>query len=359
MNLAGEKSPLYVYDKSTLQSSAERILGLKAIDRINYAVKANSHPKLLSLFYSLGLSFDCVSIGEINHIRKVLPQIQGSRIIFTPNFAPIREYATAFELGCHVTIDNLMLLEAHPKVFAKRQFFLRLDPNIQAGHHKHVKTSGTQSKFGVAFDQLETLRSTDKKVDAKVIGLHAHVGSGIHASSTWATTANFLAELSKMFPDVKVLDLGGGFAVPDKPEQLPLDLAAVEKSLLEVKKLYPQFELWIEPGRYLVAAAGVLLTRVTQVKQKGDRIFVGVDTGMNSLIRYPLYGSYHQIVNLERHDEKAHASGYRRSDMRNRGCLGTCKIFTPDPRRRYHIGRYCRRLQQVYGLELQLERACH
>jgi bifunctional diaminopimelate decarboxylase / aspartate kinase len=117
--------------------------------------------------------------------------------------------------------------------------------------------------------------------------------------------AIFLARAAEQFPGVQVLDLGGGLGVPERPGQVPLDLEALGDLLRRFKAADPRFELWLEPGRFLVAEAGVLLVRVTQVKRKGEVVYVGLETGINSLIRPPLYGAYHPIVNLSRLDEPA------------------------------------------------------
>ena len=109
-----------------------------------------------------------------------------------------------------------------------------------------------------------------------------------------------LAALLQQLPDVEVLDVGGGLGVPEKPGQSRLDLGAVDERLGELKAAWPDVQIWMEPGRYLVAEAGVLLARVTQRKDKGAVRYVGVDAGMHSLIRPALYGAYHQIVNLTR-----------------------------------------------------------
>jgi diaminopimelate decarboxylase/aspartate kinase len=135
-----------------------------------------------------------------------------------------------------------------------------------------------------------------------VVALHAHAGSGILTTDGWAETAHFLMGVAERFPAVRALDLGGGLGIAEKPEQQPLDLSAVNRSLIEFKKAYPHISLWMEPGRYLVAHAGVLLARVTQIKHKGDVTYVGVSAGMNSLIRPALYGAYHPILNLSRLD---------------------------------------------------------
>jgi diaminopimelate decarboxylase/aspartate kinase len=102
---------------------------------------------------------------------------------------------------------------------------------------------------------------------------------------------------------VTTIDLGGGLGVPEKPGDKPFDLARLDETLAEIRETYPQYSLWLEPGRYLVARAGVLLTRVTQTKGKGEMRYVGVGAGMNTLIRPALYGAYHEIVNLSRADE--------------------------------------------------------
>ena len=102
---------------------------------------------------------------------------------------------------------------------------------------------------------------------------------------------------------MKTIDLGGGLGVPEKPGDKEFDLGRLDETLAEIRETYPQFNLWLEPGRFLVARAGVLLTRVTQTKGKGDMRYVGVATGMNSLIRPALYGAYHEIVNLTRADQ--------------------------------------------------------
>ena len=102
-----------------------------------------------------------------------------------------------------------------------------------------------------------------------------------------------------------VIDVGGGLGVPERPDQPGVDLRKLDTLLLAVRAEHPHLEVWLEPGRFLVAAAGVLLARVTQLKSKGGVHFVGVTTGMNSLIRPALYGAYHEIVNLTRLDEPA------------------------------------------------------
>jgi diaminopimelate decarboxylase/aspartate kinase len=303
--LAAERSPVYVYDAGTLERSARALLGLRAVDRVFYSLKANHHPGVLRLFHDLGLGFECVSVPEIEHVLGLFPDLDRSRLLFTPNFASREEMRRGFELGAQVTIDNLHPLRAWGQLFREREVFLRLDPGRGRGHHHHVRTAGAQSKFGLAPEQVDDLSPLLAACGARVIGLHAHVGSGIRTPEAWSEIAIFLGSVAERFPHVRVLDVGGGLGVPERPGQEPLDLEDFDELLGRVKAASPGWELWIEPGRFLVSQAGVLLARVTQVKRKGDATYVGVETGMNSLIRPALYGAYHPIVNLSRLGEPA------------------------------------------------------
>jgi len=303
--LAAERSPLYVYDAATLERAARRLLSMGAADRVLYSIKANNHPGVLRLFHALGLGFECVSAAELEHVLRLFPDLDRELLLFTPNFAGREEIGRGFDLGARVTVDNLHPLQAWPELFHRREIFLRLDPGRGMGHHAHVRTAGLQSKFGLAPAQMDELPPLLERCGARVVGVHAHAGSGIRAPEAWTEIALFLAAAAERFPGVRVLDVGGGLGVPERPGQPPLDLAEVALGLRRCQAANPGYELWLEPGRFLVAQAGVLLARVTQVKRKGQVTWVGIETGMNSLIRPALYGAYHVIVNLSRLDQPA------------------------------------------------------
>jgi diaminopimelate decarboxylase/aspartate kinase len=129
------------------------------------------------------------------------------------------------------------------------------------------------------------LRQLVAAAGAKVIGIHAHSGSGILDPNNWRTVAGELVQIAEQFPGVETIDLGGGLGVAEKPGDIPIDLATVDATLAEIKETYPQYKLWLEPGRYVVARAGVLLTHVTQTKGKGEMRFVGVSTTVRRLPR--------------------------------------------------------------------------
>jgi diaminopimelate decarboxylase/aspartate kinase len=303
LELAKTQSSAYVYDRDSVRQAARNLLGLDSVDRVLYAVKANFNGELLKVLDEEGVDFECVSPGEVEWLQQVLPGIDVRRILFTPNFAPRDEYSWAFSEGLQLTLDNLYPLEAWPELFKGQKVFVRVDPGHGRGHHEHVKTAGLHSKFGIPMFEIDELQKLIEQAGAEVIGIHAHSGSGILDPDNWRSVAVKLVQVAQRFPSVASIDLGGGIGVPDKPGDRPFDLEKLDATLKDIRSSYPQYKLWLEPGRYLVAQAGVLLSRVTQTKGKGDMRYVGIGTGMNSLIRPALYGSYHEIVNLTRAED--------------------------------------------------------
>jgi bifunctional diaminopimelate decarboxylase / aspartate kinase len=305
LDIGSRQSPCYVYHSKVQTEQAKKLKQISAIDRLFYAIKANSHPSVLNTLFEQGVCFECVSIQELKHVQKHLPNIKPEQLLFTPNFCGKEEYAYALSLGCNVTIDNMYPLQAWPELFKHQSILLRIDPGSGAGHHKYVCTGGDESKFGIPRADLEQVADIASRHDIKIVGLHAHSGSGILLPDLWKDTALMLAEEAKRFKDVTILNLGGGLGIVEKPAQQPLDISALNESLQAVKSSYPRFEFWLEPGRYLVAESGVILAKVTQLKEKGNVRFIGIDTGMNSLIRPALYGAYHEIVNLTRLNDES------------------------------------------------------
>ena len=303
MRIADEQLNAYVYDRDSVLEAANSLLNLKNIQRILYAVKANFNAELLQTLAAARVDFECVSPGEVEWLEEVIPGLDLDRILFTPNFAPRDEYEWALQKGLQVTLDNLYPLQAWPELFKDRKLFVRVDPGQGRGHHEHVKTAGVHSKFGVPRFEVDELAKLVEAAGADVIGIHAHSGSGILDPENWRSVAGELVLIAEQFPNVKTIDLGGGLGVPEKPGDKAFDLGRLDETLAEIRQTYPQFDLWLEPGRYLVARAGVLLTHCTQTKGKGEMRYIGVGTGMNSLIRPALYGSYHEIVNLTRSDQ--------------------------------------------------------
>lgn len=300
-----QETPFFLLHQPTVSRQLETLKNTSGCDRFLFAIKSNHHPDLLQTVRQAGFRFECVSPQEIDHLFRVFPDITGEEILYTPNFASAEDFRRGFERGTFVTLDNHSPLDDHPELFERRSLVLRIDPGRGEGHHKHVKTAGRGSKFGIDLEAIDRTRERLMELDCRVIGLHCHAGSGIRSVKPWLRNARVLASLLNKFPEVKFLDLGGGFGVPEKTGELPLDLSQLKTGLAEIREAHGDLEIWLEPGRFVVAQAGALLTRVTQVKKKGEQVFVGVDAGMNSLIRPALYGAYHTIVNLSRlNDER-------------------------------------------------------
>jgi diaminopimelate decarboxylase/aspartate kinase len=294
----------YVYDLDSARAAARRLASLKSVSRLLYALKANDQPDLLRALAQEGMAFECVSLAEVHHVLGCVPASQPPDILFTPNFAPRAEYEAALELGVQVTVDNSWVVEHWPEIFAGRDIFLRLDLETGYGHHKKVITSGVDSKFGISLGHLAEVRAVLQAQGSRITGLHAHTGSGVINARVWREQLDRFLEVLPQFPDVRVLDLGGGLGVPDRRGEPGFDLERLDELLAEALAPH-KLEVWLEPGRYLVAECGVLLARVTQLKSKGQYHYLGVSTGMNSLIRPALYGAYHDIFNLSRLHESA------------------------------------------------------
>ncbi len=319
----GEKraTPRYVYHLPTIRERARALRALWSVDRVYYAVKANPHPAILAALAEEGLGFECVSPGELAAVEAVRAA-HGSPRLFTPNFAPRADYEAALldratpvpeadgsapGPGSRVasaeplpTLDALHPLHHWPEVFEGREVMLRVDLDRGVGHHDKVRTGGAASKFGLPMEQLDAFLGLAREHHVRIVGLHAHLGSGVLDASHWAQVCGQLAGIADRIGSVRYLDLGGGLGVPSHPGEAELDLAALDAALGEVRRTCPQYELWLEPGRWLVADAGVLLARVTQLKRKGALHYLGCDAGMHALIRPALYDAWHPIENLSR-----------------------------------------------------------
>lgn len=303
--LAQERSPRYVYHLPTVRAQAQALKSLSAVDRLHYAVKANTHPAILRTLASEGFAFECVSPGELRTVAAAVPV--DTPLLFTPNFARRADYAQALATRATVTLDALHPLEHWGELFRDRDIVLRVDLGRGLGHHEKVRTGGDGSKFGLPLEQLDAFLRLADAHQASVRGLHAHLGSGVLDPKHWGEVYSQLASLAERIGSVAFLNIGGGLGVPSHPGEAPLDIDALDRVLREVRAAYPHYQLWMEPGRYLVADAGVLLARVTQLKGKGSLRYLGLDTGMDSLIRPTLYDAWHEIANLTRLDERAEA----------------------------------------------------
>jgi diaminopimelate decarboxylase/aspartate kinase len=300
--LAAQGTPRYAYHLGTVRERARQLNGVDAIDRRYYAIKANPHPALLRALAGEGFGLECVSEGELRRAFDVVPGLDPARVLFTPNFAPIEEYRAAFARGATVTVDNVELLRRWPEVFRDRALWLRIDLGHGDGHHAKVNTGGSEAKFGLPAPRVDEFVQAARALGVRITGVHAHLGSGIEAVDHWKQVVDELAGFARRIGSVQVLDIGGGLPIPYSDDDEPFDLDAWARGLAEIKRVHPAFALAVEPGRFLVGEAGVLLARVTQVVEKDGVRRVGLDAGMNALVRPALYDAWHDIANLSRLD---------------------------------------------------------
>ncbi|HEV8694816.1 MAG TPA: bifunctional aspartate kinase/diaminopimelate decarboxylase, partial [Lysobacter sp.] len=293
-------TPRYVYDLATVRDRARGLLAVSAIDRSFYALKANPHPAILHALANEGFGLECVSQAELDHVFATLPELSPHRVLFTPSFAPRREYEAAFARGVTVTLDNVEALQRWPDTFRGRTIWLRLDLGHGEGHHEKVRTGGVAAKFGLPIARFDAFLAEARKLDLRISGLHAHLGSGIDDPRHWRDVYAHLVGLADNVGTIETVDIGGGLPIPYTPDAQDFDLTLWREGLDEIKAAYPRYGLVIEPGRYLVAEAGVLLVGVTQVVEKDGVRRVGCDAGMNALVRPAMYEAYHGIHNLSR-----------------------------------------------------------
>ena len=305
LQLAEPGRPVYAYDLATIRAQARSLRAVAAIDRHFYALKANAHPAILRAIEAEGFGFECVSQGELDRVFEAMPRIDPARVLFTPSFAPRDEYAAAFARGVTVTVDNIEMLQRWPQLLRGRTVWLRLDLGRGEGHHQKVRTGGSDAKFGLPVAKLDAFVAQARTLGMRITGLHAHLGSGIDAPAHWRAVYAELAAFADGIGTVDTIDIGGGLPVPYRPDDDPFDIDAWADGLASIKSAYPGLKLAIEPGRYLVATAGVLLLHVTQVVDKDGIRRVGLDGGMNALMRPALYGAFHGIHNLSRTNGEA------------------------------------------------------
>lgn len=296
-------SPLYVVDLDRVRENYARLEDAFPDAEVLYAVKANAGRAVLETLAEAGAGAECASAGEIE--RALAAGVDPGDIHYTAVNPPAEDLDYAVEVAVEhpgVTItagarDTVSRLA--DRGFAGR-FCLRIHPGVGAGHSESVAT-GADVKFGVPVDRAPGVIADATGNGFDVVGLHAHVGSGMTDADVdeHREMVSRLASLAGDIEDLEFVDVGGGFGVPSRPTDEPLDLDAVASATRDALTGVDA-QTVVEPGRYLVADAGVLLTEVNTVKPAGDVVLAGVDAGMTTLLRPMLYDAYHHVRNLAR-----------------------------------------------------------
>jgi diaminopimelate decarboxylase len=297
-------TPLYVYHAERIRFQYENLKqAFSNWDvRFFYAAKALTNQQVLRYVNFLGCSVDCSSVNEIKVALKA--GFSSDKILYTSNSIHFTEIEEAVSLGAFVNVDSLSALEKFGKRFGgSYPVGIRLRPNIMAGGNLKISTGHAASKFGIPVEQLEQVHAIVSAYKIQVHTLHIHTGSEIKDADIFVQGVHLLLDIVTDFPDVRVIDLGGGFKVPYHPGEKGTDIHAVGNAVAELFSAYQQktgrsLQVWFEPGKYMVCEAGYLLTTVNVIKENETLIFAGVDTGLNQLIRPMFYEAYHHIENL-------------------------------------------------------------
>ncbi|WP_144901500.1 diaminopimelate decarboxylase [Halobellus captivus] len=298
------ETPLYVVDRRRITENCARLRAAFPDADVRYAAKAHTGQPVLRSVREAGLGIECASAGEVE--RAFDAGFTGDRIQYTAVNPPDRDLdlVTArwrehpeltITVGAEDTVDRL-----RERGFDGR-LCIRANPGVGAGHHEKVST-GANAKFGIPIERVADLAARWAE-EFDLVGVHAHAGSGISGDDLSAhrelvsRMGDLCREIESRVGSLEFVDVGGGFGVPYREEEPPLDLEAVAEATREALGNLDA-TLSIEPGRYVVADAGVLLTTVNTVKRARDATVVGVDAGMTTLLRPAMYDAYHAIRNL-------------------------------------------------------------
>lgn len=293
-------TPLWVYDARVIE---ERVADLRGFDVVRYAQKANANLGILRLMKRLGVELDAVSAGEIERARAA--GFASSEIVFTADLFDRASLRTAVEAGVKVNLGSPFMIDELAAAAPGGSIVLRVNPGFGHGHGRKVQTGGESSKHGIWHAELPAVIEHARNRGLRVTGLHVHIGSG----SNFEHLTRVCAALERLAPlvgkDLEILSTGGGLPIPYLENEPPFDVARFTSTWLATreriaKALGRAVRLEVEPGRYLVAECGRLLTEVRGSKTSGSTEYVFVDAGFNELLRPAMYGAYHRITALGR-----------------------------------------------------------
>jgi diaminopimelate decarboxylase len=297
-------TPLYVYHAEKIKEQFGKLQ--KAFSNNDtiffYACKALTNVNILRYIRNLGANVDCSSINEVKlALHAGFPH---SRILYTSNGIDFEEIREAKELGVFINIDSLSNLEKFGAAFGYAYpLGIRLRPNILAGGNIKISTGHDKSKFGIPVDQINDILRIVEKYQLRVSDLHIHTGSEIKDVDVFLKGIEVLFDIAHHFEHLEFIDLGGGFKVASKSGEQETDIQMLAEKVGAAFANHPyksgrKLQVWFEPGKFLVSAAGFFITKVNVLKETSAADFVSVNSGFNHLIRPMFYDAYHHIENI-------------------------------------------------------------
>lgn len=303
-------TPLYVYDADKIKEQYGKLTHAFRDSNvvIYYACKALTNIHILRYIKELGSNVDCSSINEVK--LALYAGFTPDRILYTSNGIAFEEIEEAVSLGVSVNIDSLSNLQKFGQRFGHDYpVGIRLRPNILAGGNLKISTGHDRSKFGIPVEQLPAILEAVSAYNLQITNLHIHTGSEIKDAEVFVRGIEVLFDLIPHFPELKSVDLGGGFKVPYKEGDDETDMEDLGQKVKQAFDAHPvarNLQIWFEPGKFMVSDCGFLLTRVNVLKETSATVFAGVDTGFNHLIRPMFYDAYHRIENISNPEGKEH-----------------------------------------------------
>ena len=299
-------SPLYVYREDILRERCRQIRSMIPSDRFvpQYSAKANTNITLLKIIHQEGMGVDAMSIGEV--LREEKAGFQKEEIMYCANNMTQEEMRFAHDHAGNIILDSLCQVELYGQLFPGAEIGIRINPGIGDGHSDKVITGGN-TKFGIPLDDAGRITDILQRYHLRLTVLHQHVGSQFLDDTIFLRAAETLLKVARQFPDVMILDFGGGFGVPYHHEKR-LDLSSLGSRLLALVQSSEamdkrHYQIRVEPGRYIVAECGQLLGTVTDLKQNGRVKYLGTDIGFQVFMRPVLYQAEHRIHGFDGNDE--------------------------------------------------------
>jgi diaminopimelate decarboxylase len=297
-------TPLYVYDANTIINQINNLkTAFAGADvRIKYAAKALTNISILKLIRKHGAGVDVVSLQEAQFALNA--GFTPAEIMFTPSGVDFSEITAGVSMGFAINLDNLSSLKKFGEKYGNTYpCCIRLNPSIMAGGNLKISTGHSNSKFGISVLQLQEIVDLMNQYKIQINGLHIHTGSDIKETEAFLKTGETLFNAAKHFPNLKFIDFGSGYKVAYKEGDVVTNVKELGEKLTKAFNEFctaygKKLEIWIEPGKYIVSEAGFLLTQTNVVKQTPTVTFVGVNSGLNHLIRPMMYDAYHEIVNV-------------------------------------------------------------
>ncbi|ELY4866852.1 diaminopimelate decarboxylase [Cronobacter sakazakii] len=294
--------PVWVYDAQIIRAQIDR---LRQFDVIRFAQKACSNIHILRLMREAGVKVDSVSLGEIERAIAAGydPRQNPDDIVFTADVLDDATIARVHELGVPVNAGSVDMLAQLGAVSPGHRVWLRINPGFGHGHSQKTNTGGENSKHGIWYSDLPTALAVMQRYQLKLVGMHMHIGSGVDYGHLERVCGAMVSQVIEFGQDLEAISAGGGLSIPYREGDETIDtdhyfgLWNRAREQIAAHFGHP-IKLEIEPGRFLVAEAGVLVAQVRSVKEMGSRHFVLIDAGFNDLMRPSMYGSYHHISAL-------------------------------------------------------------